>query len=333
MKLLLTGLIIASTANAGTIVPNIQWNKVVQNETGAATALGARNNASLYLSSSTTEPDEGDDTTTSLIGAQVFKSFDKIAIEALALRYNDDDDDEGKIFLGRAGYSFDGGLSFGARLSHSSFDDFESNTIGISGSKILNNGIVFGGGLTTRTSGSEAPNRETIFGGVGYLNENVTAAEAIIRYTPQDNHKEGGVTYIRDEQTIIDLNGTHTMGKFQLSGSIEFVFEKNDDSDADTDTESASSDLSAGGEFKINEMFAVGALIGFSKEEEVDNDNSDNDETLTTNSIAVTGRFNISQFQVFAQLTTATEDIEYGDDTDDEQEVSQSATVLGTYFF
>lgn len=331
MKLILIGLLVSTQALAGTIVPDILWNKIQPNQTGSAAALNGRNNASLFAATTKSTPDEGSDSHYSNGGIGAMKTFGGFATEVLAYEFDSAGTYTDALFL-NAGYLVNPGLSVGTNFLHVKGDGYEYNTLGLSATKKVGP-IYVGGGVERETWNAFFPNTTRFYAGVGYMQDKNTTAEVVLSHKPQVAEEVDDSDTVVGADTTLTLSAVHTINKFQITGTVRHTKITTDDSDADENTESSTTSIGAGGEFQINKIFAVGAKLGSRIEEETDNDDSDEDTKTTAGSFGVTGRVNFSQFQVYASLDSEVTEDEYEDGTDDEEETDQTLTVFGTYFF
>ncbi len=179
MKLLILALLTA-TSFAGTIVPNIKWNKIEKNNTGAAAAWGERSNVTLST-------DRSSASDSWQFGAQVLASYAGAAIEAGAKVFPDGFDNQ--VFDINVGYMVMPNLSVGLEYNYHNFDadglnpDMSRPSLSL-GYKV-NDAIVVGAGFGRHHVNGSAVSSNQIHLGVGYITKDSTD-ELVLHYDLED---------------------------------------------------------------------------------------------------------------------------------------------------
>lgn len=328
MKILLIGLLVSSTTFAGTIVPDIQWNKIAQNQTGSAAAFNGRNNVTGLVSTSKSTEDDSSSTHSSDYSVLANKTFGATVVEARLNEYKDSGDYTNYMNTD-IGRLINSSLSVGGGFRHSKSGNSELNEFTLSTTKKLKN-LYLGGGIkrATSTFPSIDISYNTYFAGIGFMDKKATAAEVVLTYRPEAeyNYDNFNFEFVQDESTKLELSGTHTLGKFQIVATVSHEMTE---AKADLqDSEGTATSLSVSGEFMLNKMFAISSSVYQRKTEDEDHLDSDNDSTSEVRGLSLSGRVNFRAFQVITTVSNYTS--EYKDDEDEED---QSLSLAATYFF
>ncbi len=240
MKLLVT-LFLASSLFAGTIVPNIKWNKNEANDTGAAAAWSKRSNATLGL---------GHDHNSAIDwfgDAQVLYNYSGVAIELGALS---DLDFDNQAFGANLGYMINSNFSIGLEYEFINHDSpiADSSRPSLSLDYKLANGLIIGAGYGRgHTNGIDADSNDFHLG-VGHV-ANHYAAELVLNYTPQD---DDGIN--QELGANLDIV-YHFAKRWQLHGLLGYETSEFDVTGAET--ESSEFSITPELEYMINSNFFV----------------------------------------------------------------------------
>jgi len=187
MKLLITLALLTTTSFAGTILPNIKWNQIEANNTGAAAAWGDRSNVTLH-------GDRSSVTDAWNFGAQVLASYAGAAIEAGVIAGPDGVDNQ--IYDLNLGYVVMPNLSIGLELNYHNLDaplpDLSRPSLSV-GYK-LSHGIVLGAGFGRQHINGLSVDSNQIHAGVGYMTENSTD-ELVLKYALEDEDTATGAIF------------------------------------------------------------------------------------------------------------------------------------------
>ncbi len=216
MKLLMTLVFCASSLFAGTVVPNIKWNKNEANDTGAAAAWSKRSNATLGLTP------ENSFTNDWSADGQVLFSHSGFVIE---LGADSDLDFDNHNYNAQVGYMINSNLSVGLEYDFANNDGVaDASRPSLSVDYKLANGVVIGAGF-----GMEHPHGTEITSnqfhlGAGHVASNY-AAEVVLNYAPQDDDGAfqrmgitGDVVYHLDSAWQIHGIAAYSTSEFELSG-------------------------------------------------------------------------------------------------------------------
>ncbi len=186
MKLLILALF-AATSFAGTIVPNIKWNQIEKNNTGAAAAWGERSNATLHADRATA-------TDSWQWGAQVLASYAGAAIEAGVLA---DEGLDNQNFDLNLGYAVMPNLAIGLEYDYINHDTgiSDASRPSLSVGYKLANGIILGGGFgRMHVNGLPVSSNQLHFG-VGHMKDGSTN-ELVLHYNLEDEDTASGTTML-----------------------------------------------------------------------------------------------------------------------------------------
>jgi hypothetical protein len=326
--ILIAMLLLASTAFAGRIVPNIKWNQTEFNRSGAAAALADRNNASLAFSKESFE-DENDsdsDYADSDITAAAYISNETLNLEAThsrSIKESDNDNyREFKFTYINAGKKLNK-LAIGATALYIDNDDGSQRSLGLSGSYDVGNLLIGGGFQNSHENGLDVAFTE-FYAGVGILKENM-AFEAVL--THQASEKKDGIS--SNDETGLQLEGTIVLNKFQLSPTLSYATGKNDEYDEKTKNLGLSFNL----EYDINGSLFIGGTVARNTSSTEDTEDSDNDIDTIENSLGLSFRYKQDAFQVIVSTNTSSETVEFNDGADDNDYKYTDINLAGTYFF
>lgn len=327
MKLLLSIVLATSFAFAGKVVPNIKWNKVERNETGAAAAMIDRNNVS--LSSGRLDFDDDthlSNTTASAIVAKMGVNAEVAIGKSFDSDSSTDSNEYSEIYL-NIGKKINDKFIIG--FNGSSFNtenDFGYNELGLSANFLMNKNIVFGAGVSRdHTNGSDLE-AKTYYVGAGYINDKMAFE---LTFSEQPLESEGGSTRFGNRSLVI--NGTIHLNKFQLSPILRLS--KSYDDEGSDDQEINSSILALESEFMINNQFFVGATLGASKQEDIDNNDNTNNYETTESFMGVMGRYKMNNLQFIARYDVSDSETTFEDGSSDTQSDDKTLTLTASYFF
>lgn len=300
MKLMLILVIATSFAYAGKIVPNIKWNKIEQNETGAAAGLSNRNNVSYEYSNnqSTTEflsnesrAKNTDHTVSSNL--KVENTSLEIAIEKDIDHDDDEKSNEIDTISFNLGQKISDKFTVGVEGAHKQTELGNSNyKVGISSTIFIAENIILGAGVANdHQNGSDLNDFKTYLFGGGFISEKM-ALEGFVEITPSKEND----SFESSEISVLGLQGTINIGsRFQLSPTVRFT------DDIGIFNSEKSRELLIESEFMINSQFYIGGQLAYSSNEVKDDFNQSAEFEVESKGVGFTARYKKNKFQLTAR--------------------------------
>lgn len=332
MKLLTILVLLSSSVFAGRIVPNIEWNQLNGNQTGAAAAQSNRNNIGIaYVTSDYQNNDSDYSSDIQRTIAQGFISNDKFSLETQIMDYrsnrsSDVEEYKAKYINTIIGKKVVKDLFAGAAIRYSDNKTVPDNTqFSMSVANQISKHFLLGGGFDYVTFNDTELAAKVYNLGLGFVKDNM-ALEGFVRVRPSESVDGRNVS----SRNIITIQGAMNFENIQLA---PYLYTRCQVEDFElTDEEICSFVIGSLMEYKFSERFFFGGGLFYSDYSFTDNNDSNNNFDSESLEFSISARYKLDNIQVAARFTTSDTDI-YVDTGSDSSATEDIARFSVAYFF
>lgn len=324
-------------AHAGYVVPNIKWNNIEPNESGAAAALTKRaNNISLIHTNSVDnfENIEKRDTAEST-GVLVEHRTESLVTEIYGIEGSSVDNNtseySSKVIVGAIGVKASDDFTFGLNGYHAQFGRYNAYSTQASANYLMGD-LVVGAGANRSYSNSYDAEFYDYYVGVGIIKEKM-AFEAVLKFqNAAEKRKEKSSSIIsQDKSRGIEIKGTLQSERLQISPVLSYTKEE-DELNGD-DSETTNTNIGAEVEYNLDEQFYAGFNLGYTSSKYEDNKNSSNDDERNYINYGLMARFKSKNYQTSIGYSIDEQKVKYNDGTSNRSEKGKNLSIFLTYFY